>query len=110
MSIAPWLSSLIRSRRLPLRKAARTRTRLRLERLEDRVVMSTHTWIGAGADSNWSTPDNWTGGAPTVDEGTQHGSPVNLIFEESGKKTSIRVRSQKAVTRKGAAGYDIRPD
>src|SRR6185312_5794455 len=31
------------------------------------ALASTHTWTGA-VDQNWSTPGNWTGGAPTTGE------------------------------------------
>ena len=41
---------------------------LQFEALELRVVpSSTYTWIGGGANSNWSTVGNWSGGvAPTT--------------------------------------------
>src|SRR5262249_44055779 len=41
---------------------------LQLEVLEGRLVPATHTWTGAGADLNWSTAANWTGGVPTSGE------------------------------------------
>src|SRR5262245_6944327 len=31
----------------------------RLEPLEDRTVLAVYTWIGKGADSNWTTYQNW---------------------------------------------------
>jgi fibronectin-binding autotransporter adhesin len=31
------------------------------------TLAATHTWLGAGADDNWSTPENWDIGAPTFD-------------------------------------------
>ncbi len=52
------------------------RTRLTVERLEDRATPATFTWTGAGSDTNWSTTANWLGGTPT-------GNPLNtedLVF------------------------------
>src|SRR4051794_8022270 len=43
------------------------------ERLEARVMPATRTWVGLGADANWSTAQNWAGAvAPAVDD--------NLVF------------------------------
>ncbi len=36
---------------------------LRLQRLESRTVPALVAWTGAGADANWSNPDNWQGEA-----------------------------------------------
>ena len=44
---------------------------LQCEVLEQRVVMSTFTWTGSGANANWSTVGNWSGGvAPTSGNNT----------------------------------------
>ena len=38
-----------------------------LKRLESRLTPTTFTWVGGGANSNWSTAANWQGGvAPTT--------------------------------------------
>src|SRR4051794_36863763 len=37
------------------------------EFLEVRRLLAAHTWIGANGP-NWSDPQNWTGGAPDVNE------------------------------------------
>src|SRR5689334_6557 len=47
------------------RRRRRTRGRfhhqLSLESLESREMLATDTWIGAGADANWTTAANWQG-------------------------------------------------
>jgi autotransporter-associated beta strand protein len=44
---------------------------LQYEALEVRVVpSSTYTWTGAGANNNWSTVGNWSGGAAPTNGGT----------------------------------------
>src|SRR5262245_23465565 len=60
--------------RLPPRPSRRPLSpRLRLERLEDRAVPATSTWIGGahlnavqtqGDPNAWSNPLNWLGGVP----------------------------------------------
>ncbi len=56
-------------------RGARTTQRrvIGLERLEARVVLSTSTWTGLGADANWQTAGNWD--VPPVS-----GQGTNLIF------------------------------
>ena len=88
MNFAAWFSSLVQPRRLPLRKAPRAS--LQLERLEDRAVPATHTWTGAGGDGNWSNSANWSGGAPTLTEGTNHDDPVKLVFGASSRKKDLQ--------------------
>src|SRR5262245_32367385 len=46
-------------------KNRKKRARLGVEALEHRLVMTTHTWTGLGANNNWSTAANWDIGAPT---------------------------------------------
>ena len=62
-------------RRLGTERKARRRSRgLFFESLEDRRLLTTFTWIGAGGDGNWGTTANWSDGvAPT-------GSTHTLIF------------------------------
>ena len=44
----------------------RTVSSLHVESLETRIVPTTFQWVGAGADTNWSTAANWnTVGSPT---------------------------------------------
>src|SRR5438045_1580417 len=65
-SWARWLRSFFRPRRpQTYRKPVR---RLSLERLEAREVPASHTWTGGGGNANWMTGQNWTGGAPSVDD------------------------------------------
>src|SRR5882724_11606114 len=53
--------SLMRTESKIDRRKLRTSRRrpIGLEQLELRLVMSTSTWSGLGADANWSTPENW---------------------------------------------------
>src|SRR5579872_1341065 len=37
-------------------------SRLWVEPLEDRTLLSTYQWLGTGATTNWNDPTNWTGG------------------------------------------------
>ena len=48
-----------------------------LEHLEPRVMLATDTWTGAGADSNWSTPGNWSGNV------APHATGDTLVFPAS---------------------------
>jgi fibronectin-binding autotransporter adhesin len=48
-------------RRRTSRKHQGKRRQLLLEALEDRRVLDTYLWIGAGADGNWDNVDNWQG-------------------------------------------------
>jgi RHS repeat-associated protein len=47
-------------RRRPVCRKCNRRT-MQLERLEERVVLSTVSWDGGGGDNLWSNPDNWSG-------------------------------------------------
>jgi trimeric autotransporter adhesin len=60
------------------RPRARTSQRrlIELERLEVRLVLSTSTWTGKGANANWSTAANW-------DVLPVSGAGTNLIFPSS---------------------------
>ena len=56
----------IRSLRRRRRLQVRARWIPALELLERRLVPSTYTWTGGGANSNWSNGANWQGGvSPT---------------------------------------------
>jgi autotransporter-associated beta strand protein len=52
-------------------------SRLQLERLEERIALSTHTWTGA-VSSLWSVAGNWIGGTPAGD------TAADLQFPASG--------------------------
>jgi autotransporter-associated beta strand protein len=49
---------------------------LRLERLEDRLTPSTHTWTGNNS-ALWSDPGNWVGGSPVGDPSPDLVFPAN---------------------------------
>src|SRR5262249_24037094 len=51
-----------------------------LEKLEDRLAPASHTWTGNGGNALWSTPGNWSGGAPMNGET----GPIILIFDNTG--------------------------
>src|ERR1039458_9743883 len=51
-----WGSESRTARRKPRRSRCGV---IGLERLEVRLVLSTSTWSGLGANANWSTPGNW---------------------------------------------------
>ncbi len=57
-------------RRRPMRPA-----RPLIENLEQRLTLSADMWTGAGPDSNWSDPANWSNGAPTAGQ--------DLVFPSS---------------------------
>src|SRR5258708_7914499 len=67
------------------------RSRLGVEKLEDRVVPATHTWTGAWGDinHNWSEPANWTflNGAPST--GEPGGTIVNFVGNNPSTIQSI---------------------
>ena len=68
-----WLRRGSKAGARPLRRSP---VRLRLEPFEDRILLATHTWTGAG-NGNWSSAANW-------DNGTQ--APVagdDLVFPSS---------------------------
>lgn len=74
--------------RRPTSASARLQDRLRkrrrhlfLERLEDRSLLATMIWSGAGGDNRWSTPGNWVGGAVPQQED-------NLIFPAGALNTT----------------------
>jgi autotransporter-associated beta strand protein/parallel beta-helix repeat protein len=39
-----------------------------LEHLEERLTPNGHVWTGAGGNTNWSNPNNWSDGAPSNSE------------------------------------------
>src|SRR5689334_11588146 len=41
------------------------RTHMQMERLEDRSLLATLTWVAPGADNNWSTAGNWSSTDPS---------------------------------------------
>ena len=64
-NLVRWLKSLYHARRKPFEK--KPRVRLRLEELETRLAPATHTWSGAGGNTLWSNPGNWSsGGIPSA--------------------------------------------
>jgi hypothetical protein len=52
------------SARKPEKKACSRWYRPRIEALEERALLSTDTWTGMGANSNWSNPANGDNGVP----------------------------------------------
>ena len=61
-------------RRRAHRKHRENRRQLLVEFLEDRRMLTTYTWIGAGADGNWNTGGNWQGDSAPA------GSGHTLVF------------------------------
>src|SRR5262245_25860636 len=47
-------------------KPARHQCRLRMECLEDRLVMATRIWDGGGLNNNWTNEKNWAGNIAPV--------------------------------------------
>src|SRR5436190_8388995 len=60
MSWRRWLARWLRTRRSE-RRAHTVRTRLMLERLEDRLAPAA-SWTGPVSGGNWDTAANWSGG------------------------------------------------
>src|SRR5437868_4121574 len=67
-----WFRSLSRPNLKPIRKRTCTP---RLEALEDRLAPASFTWTGNGADANWGTGANWSGGVAPTGAGTD-----DLVF------------------------------
>jgi len=82
-SSEPTVGAIDGGRRSDHRRRDRTRRRGRLpwlECLEARIALSTDVWTGAGADSHWTTAENWFG--KTVPQAGDilefNGGPTNL--------------------------------
>jgi len=58
----------------------------RIEPLENRVLLSTVTWIGLGSDTNWSTPLNWSGGKAPVDGD-------DVVINLAGQTTPVNINT-----------------
>jgi RHS repeat-associated protein/uncharacterized repeat protein (TIGR01451 family) len=105
------------ARRRPRGLAGRQghRRRLRVERLEERIVMSTDTWTGLAGDGNWATAGNWSNGVPTsssdvvingnVTVGHASGSDsINTLTVGTGATLQITGNSAITTLAQGAAG------
>jgi fibronectin-binding autotransporter adhesin len=71
-----WFRSLLRPQVKPIQKR---RSRLRVEELESRLAPANFfTWVGGGADTNWTTLANWQNNVAPPSQG---GVNDNLIFQ-----------------------------
>jgi autotransporter-associated beta strand protein len=68
MSRPFWKNALAKVRqRLTFKPSTkRPRVRLRLECLEDRLVLATRTWDGGAVSNNWTNANNWAGNVAPV--------------------------------------------
>src|SRR4051794_11990284 len=106
MAFTSWLSSLIQTRRRPIRKATRPTTRLSVEQLEERAVPSTLQTLA-------SFDLNTTGGsprsAPVVDSaGNLFGTTPQGGLSGSGTVYEI-VKGSGTITTLASFGYSSGP-
>jgi len=67
----PIFRTLFPSARNRSQRRARARSlgfRPQIEILENRTLLSVTKWTGLGADTNWSTPRNWSNGVPAASD------------------------------------------
>lgn len=63
------------------RQSGLSTARLTVEHLEERLVPTVYTWTGSGANANWSTAANWSGGAAPTGVSTDQ-----LVFASTGSQ------------------------
>jgi hypothetical protein len=103
--LAKWTQRIFRGRSArPASRAKSRRTRLLLERLEDRVTPSSVIWTGAGDGINWSDPLNWnTNKLPgSADDVTINSFP-NIILHGSGTDTIHSLQSEDPIVLSGGS-------
>src|SRR5581483_2265251 len=120
-----WWRRLLRRAKAPKRAAVRHRNpflrRPIIEALEDRTLLSTFKWVGAGSDTNWTTAANWslvsgTGAYPgaagdiaqflgTLSKTTAVvDQPVTVGEIDFNSPSSMTISGANALTLQGAAG------
>jgi autotransporter-associated beta strand protein len=76
-----WIERLF-TRQAQARLRRRKVRGLGLELLEDRITPATNTWVGLGANTNWSTPQNWSlGRIPAAGD--------DLVFGAAASRSTV---------------------
>jgi autotransporter-associated beta strand protein len=98
-----WLRSFLRARPQTVRRPKPGRRPL-LEELEARLAPATFTWTGGGANTNWSTPANWSGGVAPAGAGDDLVFPTTSASSKSVNDLSNAVLN--SITLSGG-GYTL---
>jgi hypothetical protein len=99
-----WLSGLFRGARTASRRPAKTcRAQLRLETLEDRLAPAQVSWTGAGGNSDWTNPANWSTGnvpGPAADVyiGSVNGVASKVTLGVTESVNSLAIASGSSLT------------
>src|SRR5437867_2392317 len=104
MKRALWLAASATVRDLTSRFSAcltipgvrQTGTRLRMEHLENRLLLTAISWDGGGDGSSWGVGANWSG--PTGHDNTVPGPNDDVTIDVGGNPT-ITVSSETAVAK-----------
>jgi hypothetical protein len=75
--------------------------RPQVEALEDRCLLSTFDWVGAGANSNWNNPANWEIGKATNNNTTPG------VGDTARFSNSFNPKNPNAVVNAGTGGVEI---
>jgi hypothetical protein len=103
--LTKWTQRMFRGRSAhPASRSRSRRTRLLLERLEDRVTPSSVIWTGAGDGINWSDPHNWdVGRLPGSADDVTINAPPTIIIHGSGSDTIRSLQSENPIVVSGGS-------
>ncbi len=91
--IRRWAGGLLTRVLRPRRVRPFCRKPLQIDLLEDRVLLSTITWSGAGGDASWFDAQNWVGGKVPGAADTAVITQTGITINYSGQATILGITS-----------------